>query len=72
MEIRSIQIPNDCLMPDYDVQAQIEETYKNFRTLVQTNHVKGQRGKDKGGKKGKTRTRTTMEKGITMGSKTKH
>eukprot|EP00957_Ditylum_brightwellii_P176560 13447091-Ditylum_brightwellii.AAC.1 len=30
MEIRSIQTPNDCLMPDYNVQAQIEETYKSF------------------------------------------
>eukprot|EP00957_Ditylum_brightwellii_P154139 11730248-Ditylum_brightwellii.AAC.2 len=32
MEIISLQNPNDCLMPDYNVQAQIEETYKAFGT----------------------------------------
>eukprot|EP00957_Ditylum_brightwellii_P139429 10625867-Ditylum_brightwellii.AAC.1 len=46
MEIRSIQTPNNCLMTDYYVQAQIEETYKIFGTLFQTNHVKGHQDRE--------------------------
>eukprot|EP00957_Ditylum_brightwellii_P097465 7423152-Ditylum_brightwellii.AAC.1 len=46
MELRSIKTANDCLAPDYDVHAQIEETYKSLRTTFQTNHVKGHQDRD--------------------------
>eukprot|EP00957_Ditylum_brightwellii_P047012 3569700-Ditylum_brightwellii.AAC.1 len=45
-EIRSIKTANDCLVPDYDVQAQIEETYKSNGTTFQTNHVKGRQDRE--------------------------
>ena len=40
MEIRSIKTANESLTPDYDVQAQIEATYKSMGITFQTNHVK--------------------------------
>eukprot|EP00957_Ditylum_brightwellii_P151837 11561811-Ditylum_brightwellii.AAC.1 len=75
MEIRSIQTHNNCIMPDYNVQAQIEETYKSFGNIIPNKQCKRaprQSGKDKGGKKGENRTKTTREKGTTMGSKAKY
>ena len=46
MEIRSIKTANESLTPDYDVQAQIEATYKSMGITFQTNHVKGHQDRE--------------------------
>eukprot|EP00957_Ditylum_brightwellii_P107754 8220720-Ditylum_brightwellii.AAC.1 len=62
MEIRSIKTANNCLMPDYDIQAQIEDVpNKSCKRPPRQRR-----------KKEENRTRTAMEKGSTLGSDTKH
>eukprot|EP00957_Ditylum_brightwellii_P002894 221649-Ditylum_brightwellii.AAC.1 len=46
MELRSIKTANECLTPDYDVQAQIEATYNSMGITLKKNHVKGHQDRE--------------------------